>query len=85
MTKLERAKEVIKENYDDARCGIFDTRNTVGDRMTTIYKEDGLTIDICYFWEYFEVFGLTDDDFEELEFFYNRLRNEVIDWSRDDD
>lgn len=85
MTKLEKAKEVIKEYYDNARCGIFDTRNVGGDSMTTIYKEDGLTIDIGYFWEYFEVFGLTDDDFEELEFFYNRLRNEVIDWSRDDD
>jgi len=30
MDKLQKAKEIIKENFDDARCGIFDCRNMVG-------------------------------------------------------
>ena len=73
MSKLEIAMRVIKENIDDARCGIFDTRNIVGDTMETLYASDGLTIDICYFWMYFEVFGLTKEEFMILEGYYNSL------------
>lgn len=73
MDKLEIAKRIIKENIEDARCGIFDTRNIAGDTMETLYDSDGLTIDICYFWMYFEVFGLTEWEFEILEKYYNSL------------
>ena len=70
-------KKIIKENYEDATCGIFDSRNIVGDYMVTIYEDNGLTIDICYNWAYFEVFGLTDEEFKELEQYYGELENEV--------
>lgn len=73
MSKLEIAKKVIAENIDDARCGIFDTRNIVGDDMDTLYDLDNLTIDICYGYAYFEVFGLTDNEFAELEKYYKSL------------
>lgn len=73
---IEAAKKVIKENYIFADCGLFDCRNIVGDPMTTIYSENGLTIDICYKYSYFEVFGLDDDEFEELNKFYNELDKE---------
>jgi len=73
MNKLEIAKRIIKENIEDARCGIFDTRNIAGDTMETLYDSDDLTIDICYFWMYFEVFGLTKEEFEILERYYNSL------------
>lgn len=73
MTKLEIAKEVIKNNYKYARCGIFDTRNIVGDDMSNIYEDEELTIDICYPYEYFEVFGLSKDEFNELAMFYEDL------------
>ena len=73
MTKLEKAKEVIKEFYNVADCGVYDTRNIVGDDMATIYADEGLTIDICYQYSYFEVFGLSDTDFEELIEYYNSL------------
>ncbi len=73
MSNLEKAKEIVKEYYVCARCGIFDSRNEVGDSMTTIYDGEGLTIDICYYYEYFEVFGLSNADFKELERYYNSL------------
>ena len=69
-----KAAKVILEHIDDARCGIFKTRNTVGDPMETIYSDDEITIDICYGWEYFEVFGLTDAEFKDLRAFYDALR-----------
>ena len=46
MTKLKKAKKIIKENYESGDCGIFNTRNWAGDYMSTIYDEDELTIDI---------------------------------------
>lgn len=73
MSKLEKAKEIIKENYEDGNCGIFSTRNWCGDPMATIFDEDGLTIDICYHYSYFEVFGLSDAEFKELEKYYEKL------------
>lgn len=74
MSKLEKAKEIIKENFSLCNCGLFNTRNLVGDPMSTIYDEDGLTIDCCYNYYYFEVFGLTDEEFEELKKFYVYLQ-----------
>ena len=68
---VEKVKEVIKNNIEDASYGIFDCRNIVGDPMETIYDEDGVRIDICRNWEYFEVFGLTDEEFAEVEYFYH--------------
>lgn len=41
MTKLEKAKKIIKDNIRNAECGIFDSRNLVGDPMTCIYYEEG--------------------------------------------
>lgn len=74
MDRLEKAKEIIKENFSLYDCGLFNTRNLVGDPISTIYDEDGLTIDVCYRYSYFEVFGLTDEEFEELKKFYVYLR-----------
>ena len=38
MTKaVEKVKEVIKNNIEDALYGIFDCRNIVGDPIETIY------------------------------------------------
>lgn len=76
MTNLEKAKQIIKEHYHEANCGLYDCRNIVGDPMTTIYTDNGLMIDICYYYSYFEVFGLSNDEFKELAKFYDSLEDE---------
>lgn len=73
MSKLEIAKKVIEENFSSARCGIFCTENTCGDDMEIVYEDEVLEIDICYYYGYFEVFGLTKREFAELEKFYDSL------------
>lgn len=70
MTNLDIAKAIIWTYITHAICGIFNTRNILGDDITTLYNKDGLTIDICYGECYFEVFGLTDREFEELKTYY---------------
>ena len=71
--KVKKVKEVIKKHISSARCGIFDCRNIVGDHMTSIYDDGDVQIDICYGWDYFEVFGLTDEEFNEVEKYYEKL------------
>lgn len=73
MSNLEKAKEIVKAYYSYADCGIFNSRNIARDRMSTIYRGDGLIIDICYDYNYFEIFGLNHADFEELKRYYNSL------------
>ena len=77
MNKLEKAKEIIKDNIESADCGIFDSRNIVGDSMSNVYRGDGLVIDICYNYSYFEVFGLSASEFDELEDYYYELCNKL--------
>ena len=58
----------LKEFLEDYKgWQIFFTRNTCGDYMETIYDEDGIQVDICYGWEYLEIFGLTNNQIKELE------------------
>ena len=78
MTNLEVAKQVIWDNIGLAECGIFNTRNIAGDPMATLYEKDGLCIDICYGYEYFEVFGLTEEEFSELEEFYQKAKEDRV-------
>ena len=73
MNKLEKAKEIIKDHYEDGDCGIYDSRNIVGDWMTPIYNDGDLAIEICYTWNYFEVFGLSNKEFTELCEYYVEL------------
>ena len=66
---MDRAKKIIeflKEYFDGERIQMFDTRNTVGDWMTTIYMNHGVTIDYCFSWDYIEIFGLTDEEFNTV-------------------
>ena len=73
MSNLEIAKQIIKENYDRGDCGLFGTRNIVGDEMTELYNENGLKVDICYRYSYFEVFGLSSEEMDELKDYYRRM------------
>ena len=77
IKKVEKVKEVIKNNIEDALYGIFDCRNIVGDQMETIYDEAGVRIDLCRDCGYFEVFGLTNEEFAEVKSFYEGLISKV--------
>ena len=68
---MEELIEFLKNRFPNG-IQMFDTRNLVEDSMETIYDEDGIVVDYCYYWEYIEVFGLTDKEFERLGTEINR-------------
>lgn len=72
MSRLDIVKEVIADNIELADCGLFFTRNWVGDPMMTIYfdEDEDIVVDICMVYNYFEVFGLTPDEKKELQEYY---------------
>ena len=72
------AKLFIEKYYDKADCGLFNTRNIVGDIMCNLYTSETLEIDYCPDYSYFEVFGLSEEEFASLNDFYLWLgeRNE---------
>lgn len=70
-SNLDIAKQIIRQHFTSGECGIFSCRNTTGDPMEPLYDNGQLKIDICYRYEYFEVFGLSDAEFEELKKYYS--------------
>lgn len=74
--QMQVAKEIIRANFEYGDCGLYDTRNIAGDEMTSLYSDKQITIDICYGYGYFEVFGLSCDEFAELKEFYRKLQEE---------
>ena len=85
MSKLDKVKEIVKRYYDEAKCGIYNTRNLISDPMETLYKGSDIIIDICRPYEYFEVFGLSDEEFSELEKFYADLKTSTCNPQRLDE
>ena len=75
--RLSEVMGVLLENIENATCGLFFTRNLVGDPMSTIYDDGEVQVDICYGCEYFEVFGLTNNEQHSLEKYYELIRKEV--------
>ena len=76
--RLSEVMGVIYKHIEDALCGIFFCRNCAGDPMATIYDDNGIQVDICFYYEYFEVFGLTKDEERRLEKFYQSIKGERI-------
>lgn len=64
MNKIDKLKKFLKENYEGTQA--FDTRNLVGDEMQTVYEEEGITVDYCYYYDYIEIFGTTKEEFKSL-------------------
>lgn len=43
---------------------MLDTRNISGDSMKTIYYYDGICVNYCSHYNYIEIFGLSEEEFE---------------------
>ena len=74
--EIVNLKKIIKLFYNSKfKGGLFNTRNVVGDEMTNLYKSKNMQLDICFDFEYFEVFGLNDEEFKDLQNYYSSLES----------
>ena len=74
INKLDKAKEIIAQYFDSGDCGIFDTYGTDIEPSSLLYEGDGLEILLNFYWAYFDVIGLSDEEFAELEEWYENKR-----------
>ena len=74
LNDIFEVEKIIKEYYNEASYGLFFNRNNVGDKMINIYNKNGIQIDICYDYGYFEIFGLDSIQKTELTKFYENLK-----------
>lgn len=51
---------------------MFDTANIVGDFMVPIYKKDDISVFFAPEYDYIEIFGISDEEFERVEKEVNR-------------
>ena len=65
--RLFRLTECLRGILNDENNQFFNTPNTAGDTMTEVYKNDGIKLLHAEGYGYFEVFGLSDDEFEGLK------------------
>lgn len=65
---MDRIKDIEEclDKYGLHQVQSFDCRNWIGDAMTNIYDDGEVQIDYCYDYEYFEIFGLSDDGWKQL-------------------
>ena len=63
--KLIKLKKFLKGVFKK-RIQAFTTKNIVGDYMETIYNKDGIQVDYAPGYGYIEIFGLTDEEYEDL-------------------
>lgn len=63
--KIKDLIAFLKDKYPNG-VQMFNTRNIVGDLMYTIYDENGITVDENYEYSYIEIFGLTENEFDEI-------------------
>ena len=73
-----KVKEYIYIFFKQGELGIFNNRNIVGDSMMPIFKGKYFQLDLCYNWSYFEVFGTTEEEWEELKKFYDQLEELIL-------
>ena len=66
----KRVCELIKYNIRAGDCGIFNNRNIVGDDLVNLFKGKYIELDICHDYAYFEVLGLSLEEFNNIKKFY---------------
>lgn len=73
VQELDYVKDLIKKYYKQADAGLFFTRNIVGDSMDILFEGQFITLEICKYWGYYEVFGCDNQEEKELKKLYGSL------------
>lgn len=63
--RLGKLKEVLRH---EGLCGwqVFDCRGNAGDHTETVYDKDGIQVEVCPYYEYVEILGLSKEEFNSL-------------------
>lgn len=71
--RIEKLIIFLKENFEKG-IQMFDTPNIVGDFMVPIYEKYDILVLFAPEYDYIEIFGISDEEFERVEKEVNRKR-----------
>lgn len=61
---IKKLKVFLQKNYPN--CQAFNCENIVGDEMDLVYEDGDIEVWYCERWDYLEIFGLTDREYNGL-------------------
>ena len=70
---MNKVKEIIRNYYSDSD-GHLSAHNAPGDPILEVYVDDETTVGVCYRYSHFEIFGLTEDEEDEVFAYYEALQ-----------
>lgn len=86
--RIEKLKTFLQNNHPGVQA--FNCRNCAGDYMEVVYvdeslddDEDDIVVEYATHWDYLEIFGLTDDEFNDL--IENNYTNKLRDFDKEED
>ena len=65
VLRIEKLIKFLKERFEDG-IQMFDTPSLVNDYRIPIYIEDDITVLYAPYWDYIEIYGISDEEFERV-------------------
>lgn len=66
MSKIENLKKFLRTS-DLLGKQVFNSESLVGDTREVVYSKDGVRVLVCYYWDYVEILGLSESDFNSIK------------------
>lgn len=63
--RIEKLIKFLKERFESG-IQMFDTPSLVDDYRIPIYVEDDITVLYAPSWDYIEIYGISDEEFERV-------------------
>lgn len=65
VLRIEKLVKFLKERFEDG-IQMFNTPSFVNDYRIPIYVEDDITVLYAPSWDYIEIYGISDEEFERV-------------------
>ena len=65
VLRIEKLIKFLKERFEDG-IQMFDTPSMANDFRVPIYSEDEITVLWAPYYEYIEIYGISDEEFERV-------------------
>lgn len=66
MSKIDNLKKFLRTS-DLLGMQVFNSESLVGDAREVVYSKDGVRVLVCYYWNYVEILGLSESEFNSIK------------------
>ena len=66
MSKIDNLKKFLRTSGLLGKQ-VFNCESLVGDEREVVYSKDGVKVLVCYYWDYVEILGLSEAEFNSIK------------------